>query len=311
MTTMTKEIVRTAWHGVYQIVEDSWGTRLQKTYDPEGVEITSDELTTFELCADFARVPKTLLDRIISFINLFQIESQVMLIRRLDDLSIWDALVPRQQNTTGTTNSDKTDMISLTTCEKYTATPEGWVESGSIHSHPNMKAFWSSIDDASELKWTGVHFTVGGDWLRKRFTICTSICIGGNRHVFEPDALVEGDFAQIKKDDYEYKVRDIEFVQIPDVVKEYVTQKVYVAPKAKTSFGWWQKQTKSDWEFYSDPFAVEDSYTTTKLRKYDECKKLTQLKDGIDDYLIGGGDPEVLRQHITETVDEIFSWYNF
>jgi hypothetical protein len=309
--TTTKEIVRTAWHGTYEIVSDSWGTRLQRTYDPEGVEVNEDELREFELNPQFAPIPKTLLDRIISFFSSFQIESQVILIRHVDDLRIWDALVPRQQNTMGSTSSDKTDLISLTTGEKYTGTPNGWVESGSVHSHPTMKAFWSGIDDASELKWTGVHITVGGDWRTKQFTICTSICIGGNRYVFAPNVLCEGNFARIAKDDPEHRVRDVKLVSIPDAIKSYVTQKVYVAPKTKTNtFNWWQKHAQPDWDFYADPFAVSDTYNANKLRKFDECKKLNALKDGIDDYLIGGGNPEILRQHITETIDEIFSWYN-
>lgn len=310
MTTTTKEVIRTAWNGCYEIVNDTWGTRLQQTYDPEGVDISDEELTTFELRDDFARLPNKLLNQIISFFSEFQIESQVILVRKENDLCVWDALVPRQQNTSGSCSSDKKDLISLTTDLTYNDTPEGWVESGSIHSHPQMQAFWSSVDDASELKWTGVHFTIGGDWKTKTFTICTSICIGGNRYVFPPNVLVEGDFAQKTKNGNEYLIIKPTLYKTPETVKAYVTQKVYVPKVAKTGYVGWSKHQYND-VFYSDPFHVSEDYNSLRLRSFDKDKKSEKVKDAITNYLFDGGDAQTLREFITEIENELFTLYNF
>lgn len=305
----SKEIIRSKWDGCYEIVSDQWGTRLSKTYDPEGMDLSSDELSEFELNPQFVRIPKTLLDRVISFFSVFSIESQVILIRRVDDLAVWDALVPRQQNTFGSTSSDKKDLISISTGEKYNDTPEGWVESGSIHSHPNMKAYWSSVDDKSELKWPGVHITVGGDWKNKNFTLCSSICIGGYRYVFSPNNLCEGDFTLLVQNDPEHHVKNFKFVYPNKNVTDYVTQKIYTtAPKTKD---WWKTDNQIGLYDYADPFMVKDTYVSNKLKSFDKERNIEALKNAIDDYLIDGGNPDVLRQHINETVDEIFTWYNF
>lgn len=310
MTTTTKSVIRTAWNGCYEIVNDNWGTRLQQTYDPEGVDISDEELTTFELRDDFARLPNKLLNQIISFFSEFQIESQVILVRKENDLRVWDALVPRQQNTSGSCSSDKKDLISLTTGLTYKDTPEGWVESGSLHSHPNMQAYWSSVDDASELKWTGVHFTIGGDWKTKTFTICASICIGGNRYVFPPNVLIEGNFAQKTKNDNEYLIIKPTLYKTLDSVKAYVTQKVYVPKVAKNGYVVLTNQQYDD-VFYSDPFHVSDEYRSLRLKSYDKDKNLTKVKDAITTYMLDGGSAELLRQHIIEIENELFTLYNF
>lgn len=306
----SKEIIRTQWDGCYELVKDTWGTRLQRTYDPDGLEITEEELKTFELREDFARLPNKLLNQIISFFSEFSIESQVILVRKENDLSVWNALVPRQENTTGSCDSDKTDLINLTTGVPSKNIPDGWIESGSIHSHPQMQAYWSSVDDASELKWTGVHFTIGGDWKTKTFTICTSVCIAGKRYVYSPEVLVEGNFAQKKKDGYEYLVIKPTLYKTLDSVKAYVKQKVFAPKVAKNAYVGWSKQQYDD-AFFSDPFHVGDDYNSLKLRKYDEDKNAAKAKELITTYLLDGGSAELLRQHITEVEDTIFTLYNF
>lgn len=311
MKTTTKEIIRTAWDGCYEIVNDTWGTRLQRTYDPDGVEITDEELDTFELREDFARLPNKLLNQIISFFSEFSIESQVILVRKEEDLSTWDALVPRQQNTTGSCDSDKTDLISLTSGVPSTSIPDGWIESGSLHSHPNMQAYWSGVDDASELKWTGVHFTIGGDWKTKTFTICTSICIAGKRYVYSPDVLVEGNFAQKKKDSYEYLVVKPTLYRTLSSVKAYVTQKVYAPKVTENSFVGWSKRQQYYDAFFSDPFHVSDNYNSLRLRNYDKSKNATKVKDAIEDYMFAGGDAQMLCNFIADLENEMFNLYNF
>lgn len=127
------QVIRTQWDGCYKIVQDVWGTHLQKTYDPEGLNLTPEELETFELSPDYVKIPSNLFNQIVSLFSSFSIEVQVVLIRRIDDISVWDALVPKQSNTGGSVSADKKLMISLTTGAEYVAVPDGWVESGSVH----------------------------------------------------------------------------------------------------------------------------------------------------------------------------------
>jgi regulator of RNase E activity RraB len=295
--------IRTKYDGCYQLFTDHWGTRLRPTYDPEGIEITEEELYGFELNPDFARIPNTLFNKILSFFNCFEIEAQVVLIRKKDDLTCWDALVPRQVNTPVAVDADKKYLISLTTGIEVHSIPDGWFESGTSHEHPYMTAFWSSDDDTSELKNTGVHCTFAWNHDKTIFTICASVCINGKRFPYDPSVLIDGEFKH--KKGHEYIIVNPVFEKVSDVVKSYVTQKVY-APKVtgKKVTGWWKKAQ------FTDSFTT-DFYTQSKLRSFDKQKQQQQVLDVIRDYLLDGGDPKVLHETIDQTETEIYSWGMF
>lgn len=293
----TKNVIRTQFDGCYEIINDHWGTRLQRTYDPEGVAITPEELDTFELSPKYVKIPKILFNKILSFFGVFDIEAQVILIRRENDLSCWDALIPRQVNTTGSVSADKKQLISLTTGKEYTSIPDGWFESGTAHSHPSFQAFWSGVDDASELKATGVHFTVGGNV--NQFTICTSICIGGKRYVYEPSVLIDSKFAKNKYP--EYYVVSPTLVKTPEKITQYVTQKVFTTNKQLIGLQT-RKLPMTGWG--ENPHLDYD-----KVRLLYDRPKLTQnVRDVIEEYLLDGGDANLLREIIEEVENQIFSW---
>ncbi len=290
--------IRTKYDGCYQLFTDHWGTRLRPTYDPEGIEITEEELYGFELNPKFARIPTTLFDKILSFFNCFEIESQIILIRKKDDLTFWDALVPRQVNTPVAVDANKKQLISLMTGIEYTSIPEGWFESGTSHVHPYMSAFWSSDDDISELKNTGVHCTFAWNENKTIYTICASVCIKGKRFPYHPSVLIDADFQQKKGDEY-FIIKPV-LEKVSDKITSYVTQKVY-APKviSKKTTGWWEKAQ------FADPFV------TNKLRSFDKQKKQQQVLDVIRDYLLDDGDPKVLHETIDQIEKEIYSWGMF
>lgn len=66
----------------------------------------------------------------------------------------WFAALPKQRGTGAhVAYSDSGDM----------QIPQGYYFSGTIHSHPNMGAFWSGTDTKDQKDKTGLHMVVGTD----------------------------------------------------------------------------------------------------------------------------------------------------
>lgn len=89
-------------------------------------------------------------------------EVQVVLARSLDDPTLFRCFVPKQEVSGASVDAKLNDLVDLETGEHLTdGLPDGWAYAGSVHSHNNMSAFWSSTDDADQLKCWGLHFVVG------------------------------------------------------------------------------------------------------------------------------------------------------
>ena len=284
------KLINTKWYGSYEIYEDRWGTRLRKTFNPDGVDISEDELATFELNPDFKKIPRFLFEKIVSFFSANNIESQVVLVQNEKHLE-WDALVPSQTNTSASVSADKTKLISLLNEKEWNAIPDGWVESGTMHSHPNMNAFWSATDDRSELKATGIHATVGGNWKTKQFTVCTSICMNGVRHLFRPNDLIDDILVEKKdKSECEYRIQRLTLHKVSDKVLSYVK-----------NHDLWQ-QTKLP--TFSQPFSLPLPNVSPKKRN----RKEDVLSRMIEDYLVNGGDKNVIYDIINGVEQELLDW---
>jgi hypothetical protein len=169
-----------------------WGDRYVQIDDPSGEEKT-EEVSNFTLKPNLEKLPAELFDTIISFFALFEKEHhevQVVLLRNEEDVSQWMVVVPKQKVTSTSVSADLTKLINLISGDIYDGIPESWVYAGTMHLHPdNLGAFWSGTDDASELKNTGAHCTIG-NLNKATFDICSSICIGGNRYLISPDQLI-------------------------------------------------------------------------------------------------------------------------
>lgn len=188
-------IVRTKKHGCWELVDSRyWGKYLRPTTDPEGQDISRSELNSFELKEDFPRLSKDLMRHIITLMKQFSIEVQVILARNESNINEWRVFVPEQGNTAASVEADTTSLVDIVTGEEFSdGIPFGWVTAGTAHSHCNMSAFWSSTDDKSELNQPGLHFTIGGhNWAgTTSYTICTSICLNGVRHVVHPSEVID------------------------------------------------------------------------------------------------------------------------
>lgn len=70
------------------------------------------------------------------------------------DSSDWIARVPNQKGTGAHVAYDESEDLEV---------PEGYYFQGTIHSHPNMSAFWSGTDTHDQGSKAGVHLVVGTD----------------------------------------------------------------------------------------------------------------------------------------------------
>lgn len=69
-------------------------------------------------------------------------------------------------------------------------TIEGWSMIGTIHSHGNMSAFHSGVDDDDEKTFDGLHITVG-DVKDEEVSISASIVSNGHRFMIEPSDYIK------------------------------------------------------------------------------------------------------------------------
>lgn len=69
-------------------------------------------------------------------------------------------------------------------------TLEGMQMIGTIHSHANMSAFHSGVDDADEEHFDGLHITIG-NLQDDEVSITASIVVNGHRFVVQPEEYVE------------------------------------------------------------------------------------------------------------------------
>lgn len=172
-----KNFVRSKKHGCFKFQSSTaWGKFLQPAEDPEGVALTKFERTGIQLIKDFPKVPPELWSRIIGLYFYMcppaetlsasyhdsQLEVQVCFLRDVETKQKWKVVVPKQTVSGISVKSELNQCIDIATGEKYDQfPPPGWLHAGSSHSHNTMDAFFSSIDDKSELTVPGLHIVVG------------------------------------------------------------------------------------------------------------------------------------------------------
>lgn len=182
--------IRSKQDGCFLVQHSSaWGTFLRPTEDPEGEELTKEELTGIRLVDNFPRVPQAIWARIVRLFFHFcpsgkkarnqQLEASILFLRKEDDLSQWKAVVPQQLVTGVSVKADFSKNCDIVTGEEYTQfPPEGWIHAGSSHSHNTMAAYFSSTDDKNELGVPGLHIVVGSiDKQKMVYQHCASIVL--------------------------------------------------------------------------------------------------------------------------------------
>lgn len=200
-----QKIIRSKHHGCFQISESSaWGSYLVPTEDPEGQEVTEDDINGIKLVDNFPKLPDHLWSRFISLAFHYcperkskrrseELEVSIVLLRRADDLTQWKIVVPEQKVTVASVEANFERNCDIETGEIYNQfPPSGWVHAGSAHSHNTMAAYFSHTDDENELGVPGMHIVIGKINKRERtYVPNASICLKRCRKTVEFDDVVD------------------------------------------------------------------------------------------------------------------------
>lgn len=203
------EVIRTTKHGVFKVAKSkAWGTYFSPVDDPEGVEVPKKVVEGFVLNENFPKIPAELWSPYIAlcfhmcpanakklsrFQHDEQYEVQICLCRDMETLSKWKIVVPRQEVSGASVTADLTSNVDILTGETYDQfPPPGWVHAGTSHSHNTMDAFFSSIDDKSELSIPGLHIVIGNiDHDKMTYTHRSSIVMQKKRRIIRLEDVVD------------------------------------------------------------------------------------------------------------------------
>lgn len=192
-------VLRSKTLGCYKVAgSKAWGRFLSKIPDPEGITIPKKIINNFTLKADFPKIPAEQWSAYISLcfymcppgtkkLSTFEHDSQLEVgayfLRDQATLSKWKIVVAKQIVNGVEVRADLRKTIDIVTGEEYEMFPPvGWLHAGSTHSHNTMKAFYSSIDDTSELSVPGLHIVVGEiDHCAMEYTHIASIVLQKQR----------------------------------------------------------------------------------------------------------------------------------
>jgi len=181
-----------------------------------GVELSDFERNGIRLNKNFSRIPADLWSRWIALcfymcpqtgstmsasMHGSQLEVQVCLLRNLeitdDGLTRagpkWKMVIPKQIVSGVSVKADLNKCIDIESGEVYTQfPPEGWLHAGSSHSHNTMSAFFSGVDDKSELTCPGFHVVIGNiNHKDKQYTYASSVVLRKMRKNIELDEVVD------------------------------------------------------------------------------------------------------------------------
>ena len=195
--------------GCYRMFHSSaWGYYLMPVEDPDGIELSDYELHGIKLNKDFPKIPAHLWARWIALCFYMcpqsgtkmassfhdqQLEVQVCLLRDQATLTKWKIVVPKQVVSGVSVKAELNENIDIATGQRYKQfPPEGWVHAGSSHSHNTMGAFFSSVDNKSELTCPGFHVVIGNiDHRSKEYTFASSIVMRKMRKNIDIDDVVD------------------------------------------------------------------------------------------------------------------------
>jgi hypothetical protein len=170
MEQQEQQIYRTEFDGAFSLRETAWGSYLCKCRDPDANTILSKEdFKKFEVNENATRIPSDLWTAWVKLCFHYvekvpsDMEVGIRFLRSEEDPTQFIAVVPRQSVTKSSVDSPNfDDCCNLLTGEKYTSyPPDGYIPVGSSHSHNTMNAFFSGVDDSSQLADPGIHLTVG------------------------------------------------------------------------------------------------------------------------------------------------------
>ena len=134
-----------------------------------------EEREFFRLTAP--KIPSALFSRILAFFDAvgeeMKTEATVLLV--FED-NQWDTVVPDQETTATSVRYTNTSGVRL---------------AGSIHSHPQMSAAFSSTDEHDEAGFDGIHVVVADRGFLRPEISCAAV-VSGRRIDLDPEDVIEG-----------------------------------------------------------------------------------------------------------------------
>lgn len=138
-----------------------YADRSQASDAPEDSEMASWKMSP---------VPKDMVAQILGLIKHYNsIEVMVALYYNAEEDSWW-AYPPKQWGVSAHVSYEEDDEHSP---------PPGYYFSGTVHSHPNMAAFWSATDDADQRGKNGIHMVCGTDAAGNLKTTVRTLYVSG------------------------------------------------------------------------------------------------------------------------------------
>jgi hypothetical protein len=270
-------LLRTYRQGVFQVYNDTWGSYIAPTYDPDAniVEIKEEQLKLFELNKNINKIPKELWSAWIDLAFHFSakinsnVEVSVRILRSDVDDSKYRFLLPLQEVSGGRVNAGNFQKcVDILTGEKLESYPPiGWTAVGSSHSHNTMKPFFSGVDDQYELTDPGLHIVVG-DIKQSDSTYNLVASVTGNKRRFH-----------IKADDVvDLDVDDVTNTYHPNVL-EYVS----------TTFGKFFKPKATNVTNVTKSFMLDKSIG--KTLRFDKTNRQWNIKNNKSWQSEERGDP--------------------
>ena len=258
-----------------------WGKIVIPSDNPEGAVLTDFELKSIQLNPDFPKIPAELWAPYIELCFFMcpegkkmtakfhdsQLEVQVCLLRDAETRTKWKIVVPKQVVSGASVKAELAENIDIVTGEKYHQfPPAGWVHAGSSHSHNTMEAFFSSVDDRSELTVPGLHIVVGAiDHDKGTYHNEASVVLKRMRKVVKLAEVVD------------IKIEQIDFH--PDVI-DYIDTVVSVNRKIYKEK---EKDEKSKEEKAKNELVIDSSKSVGSDDFFSEDGKISSLLYALDE----------------------------
>lgn len=155
-----------------------------------------------------APIPKDLFAKCLALIKAFPTTEVMICLAYNPKERQWFASVPKQSGSGASVRYNGDD-------EKE---PKGFHFMGTIHSHPNMSAFWSSTDMGDQTKKTGLHIVIGTN-MGTMTSHLISFFLNGERYD-QTDDVIEG---------WDFELPEVD----PDWKAKVETQMPYQEPEIK------------------------------------------------------------------------------
>jgi hypothetical protein len=197
---MTTPVFRTPLDGCYRQVITPYGKHLAKARDPlSDGDLPKEVRLSFELHENPPQIPAALWNAWVLLCfelvhNSNGVEVGCRILRCISKPDEWRILIPDQSVTGASVHSEgfdnSIDLITGETIPSYP--PEDWQPMGTSHSHNTMEAFFSAIDDSTELGDPGLHIVVGSINLDKNtYSLKASITASQRRHIIAHEKVID------------------------------------------------------------------------------------------------------------------------